>query len=95
MHYFGLLQLANAVIGADISDYRYGTGVIHYRDFYCNGNEPNITTCSHSLAGTACSHTSDVGVFCLGIMVNVNHCHLYMYMLAILFLVTLQFCKVL
>ena len=62
--------LGGLFIGADISDYRYGIGLVHFRDFHCRGNEPNITSCYHDLAGYSCGHSTDVGVSCRGIILS-------------------------
>ena len=64
---FSLNQFGNMYyIGAITSDYRFGSGAIHFSTFHCSGNEQNLTSCSHSVASTSCTHADDVGVFCRG-----------------------------
>ena len=57
------------LVGAVASNYRYGAGQIHFSDFYCSGNEPNITSCPYANASTYCTHANDVGVTCRGMFI--------------------------
>ena len=57
-------------VGATAADYRYGSGVIHFGRFYCDGNESNLTSCSHAVAQMYCTHGDDVGVICRGTVIR-------------------------
>ena len=66
------------IIGAISLFNQYGTGVIHFIRFNCNGNEQNLTSCSQSV-GATCTHARDVGVVCRG-NICLSHSHnMYMY----------------
>ena len=42
----------------------YGTGSVHYRDFYCNGRESGLTRCRYS-TGSSCQYRYyRAGVYC-------------------------------
>ena len=49
------------------SQYGKGTGPIFISGLFCQGNEPNLLSCPHSLVhSSSCSHNYDVGVKCEG-----------------------------
>ena len=70
--YYYVTMLYYMYVGAATSDYRYGTGAIHFGRFYCSGNEPNLTSCSYSVAPSYCTHNHDVGVICRGTIIIWN-----------------------
>ena len=44
--------------------------MIHFSRFRCTGSELNLTSCSHSLPESYCSHSYDSGVLCRGKLIN-------------------------
>ena len=60
-------------VGAATLNYHDGSGVIHFGRFYCSGNEPNLTSCSHGVAPSYCTHNDDAGVICRGTIILFFH----------------------
>lgn len=69
--YYGLIfHLKTGAVST--SRYRYGEGFVHFSHFGCIGHEDNITSCRHTSAvpSYCSSHSSDAGVVCRGICLN-------------------------
>ena len=58
---FFLFIAAIAVTGAAFGQ---GTGPVYLNSVGCTGTESSLLSCSHSVIGVSCSHSSDAGVVC-------------------------------
>ena len=66
--YFGFVMTCFSLFIAALAITRTifgrGTGPVYLNSVRCTGIESSLLSCSHSVIGVACSHSSDAGVVC-------------------------------